>query len=270
MSSLSTTLFTASMASETGTFVNKDVTSKLTSFLFRKDKGAKRFFKSEEFFKWASLRICDEEFLNNELSYITESFTRLHYPKGFIFDCLNKARSISNRRQTEEQDNPRNVIVPPSNALAPLQVELGSAYRIISATGEKIGNITTTKDQTRPNENSVVYAIKCTSCELSYIGETHRGLNTRIQEHKRDLRLGSDSNSLVIHRDNTGHLPLFEHSTILKRCKNKTTRKLTESVFIAAGPCMNTRESSHKIPSGLAKVIAKKLERTNNRTITPE
>ena len=41
-----------------------------------------------------------------------------------------------------------------------------------------------------------VYCIPCKNCKLKYIGETSQNLHSRLQEHKRDIRIGNSNNGL--------------------------------------------------------------------------
>ena len=46
--------------------------------------------------------------------------------------------------------------------------------------------LTNVKDRDEPNKRQgVVYKIKCSDCQASYIGETGRNVNTRLTKHKR-------------------------------------------------------------------------------------
>ena len=57
---------------------------------------------------------------------------------------------------------------------------------------------------------SVVYQVPCGSCEKSYIGETGRGMEKRLKEHKRDLRNDMDYSAFVVHAHATHHLPKWD------------------------------------------------------------
>ena len=143
--------------------------------------------------------------------------------------------------------------------------ELKPHFRIVAASGQKIKDLVKHKNSfdSSKKEKSIVYEIPCGSCNLTYVGETHRGLEIRLREHERDLRLGIDSNSLVIHREKFNHLPKIKEAKIIGKCENKNKRKLLESVFILSGAHMNTRESSHKIPPMLAKLLQHELRKTS-------
>ena len=90
-------------------------------------------------------------------------------------------------------------------------------------------------------ELSVVYQIPCGSCDKSYIGETGRGLDTRVKEHRRDVRNDMDHSALVVHAHATGHLPNWAGASILAKCGDKGDRKATEAAYIATNDTTNTR-----------------------------
>ena len=104
-------------------------------------------------------------------------------------------------------------------------------------TGEML---TQTKDS-KENSNSVVYQVPCGTCVKSYIGETGRGMETRLKEHKRDLRNDMDHSAFVIHARKTNHLPDWDGATTLASCKTKGNRKATEAAYIATNDTINTR-----------------------------
>ena len=91
------------------------------------------------------------------------------------------------------------------------------------------------------SENSVVYKIPCGTCDKAYIGETGRGLDTRLKEHKRDVKNYQSYSALVGHIDSSNHLPNWSSAAILKTCKNKETRRATEAAFIAINEMISSR-----------------------------
>ena len=59
----------------------------------------------------------------------------------------------------------------------------------------------------RVRENSIVYMMPYASCDNSYIGESKRGLDTRLRKHKAVLRHHSFTSDILGHVDEAGHLP---------------------------------------------------------------
>ena len=79
------------------------------------------------------------------------------------------------------------------------------------------------------------------------MGETSRGLKTRINEHRRDLQYDLDTNALVQHRQKTNHRVRPDKEEILEKCKNKKNRKITESLYISKLNNFNTMKSSYPV-----------------------
>ena len=91
------------------------------------------------------------------------------------------------------------------------------------------------------SSNSVIYSIPCSGCLKSYIGETGRGLDIRIKEHKRDVRLHKTTNAMVLHIEECNHLPKWDDARILTKPKDRTLRRNLEAAFISVYPSVNTR-----------------------------
>ena len=69
------------------------------------------------------IRICDEDLLDDEIKYITDSCSELFYPVGLIKRCLNKAKKIMNSSHNSKEIK-RNIIVPPSNLVQPIRTHI--------------------------------------------------------------------------------------------------------------------------------------------------
>ena len=201
-----------------------------------------------------AIRICDQEFLDEEIQYITKTFSELCYPVGLIKKCLKKAYNIIG--SSKEKETKQNIIVPPSSLVQSIRAQTKKQFTITTACGEKIKDIVSGAKKNTVTNQSVVYEIPCADCQKSYIGETYRGIAKRIEEHKGDIRRGSESNALFVHREQTNHTPDFTNARVLKTCKNRTTRKIEESILISTGNRINIRESSHRISPILAKLLS--------------
>ena len=103
--------------------------------------------------------------------------------------------------------------------------------------------------------NSIVYQIPCGGCDTPYYGETGRGLNTRLNEHKADFRHHRLSNAMVVHSEKEGHLPRWKDAIILHQGFTKAKRKALEAATIATKPNINTKPGSLR----LVKVTAQSL-----------
>lgn len=60
-----------------------------------------------------ALRICDNEFLDDEIIYVTETFRKLLYPLGVIKKLKNKAKMIYERKSEEKEETSGEYIVVP-------------------------------------------------------------------------------------------------------------------------------------------------------------
>jgi predicted GIY-YIG superfamily endonuclease len=81
---------------------------------------------------------------------------------------------------------------------------------------------------------NVVYQIPC-NCGKVYVGETGRPWQTRIKEHKANIRLGKlEGNLLAQHAWDTGHTILFQNSKILLKERHAKRRRIKEALIMKA------------------------------------
>ena len=150
----------------------------------------------------------------------------------------NKNRSDKSGRERAE----RWITIPYSKqaeAIANKLEQIG--VRVATSSGQKIKDMVKTKEEKKHSENSVVYEIPCTGCYRTYVGETGRGVKTRLREHKNDVRHHRTSNAIVVHIDECHHLPNWEETKILEKNIKKRNRKLLEAAHIASRDTFNTR-----------------------------
>lgn len=82
------------------------------------------------------------------------------------------------------------------------------------------------------DEDGVVYAIPCSSCDCHYIGETGRRLSTRLKEHEADCRTAEETSGPFDHMRRFDHRIDFKGTIILAREKHWKRRKMIESCLI--------------------------------------
>jgi hypothetical protein len=86
-------------------------------------------------------------------------------------------------------------------------------------------------DSDRP-KTDVIYKIPC-ECGKSYIGETGRTLETRLNEHKRTVSKGDPNTSkLMEHISNTGHRILWDEAEVIGQEHHWKGRKVQEAAEI--------------------------------------
>jgi len=79
----------------------------------------------------------------------------------------------------------------------------------------------------------VVYQIECKDCDQVYIGQTKRHLETRVKEHKNNIKNPSGNFSVVTnHRVSLHHEFDWDKTRILHKERNRKKREIAEMFFI--------------------------------------
>ena len=189
-------------------------------------------------------RICSKEFLEEEIEHIMSSFTKLKYPKGLLISLKQKAINIRKKSTTRRPKNKdeRYLTIPISKPAETIANELEkTGFKVAFASGKKVGDVVKKTTADKSQDKSIVYKVPCGVCNKSYIGETGRGLETRLKEHKRDLKNNMEHSAFVVHALNTSHLPNWGGAGILTSCRSKENRKATEAAHIAMNETINIR-----------------------------
>nr|VZI18010.1 unnamed protein product [Spirometra erinaceieuropaei] len=76
---------------------------------------------------------------------------------------------------------------------------------------------------------NVIYRIRCNSCEVNYIGETDKRLQTRVGEHMRAVRRMDPLSLVAEHCADAGHTFAFQHAEILGRGNDRIARETIEA-----------------------------------------
>ena len=77
-----------------------------------------------------------------------------------------------------------------------------------------------------------VYKVNCNNCNKFYIGETGRSLNTRMREHKNDIKNDKVSSGIVKHVNETDHEFDFKNVELIYPNSNSSKRHIVETSFI--------------------------------------
>ena len=59
-----------------------------------------------------------------------------------------------------------------------------------------------------------VYQVPCGGCNKVYFGETGRSFETRLCEHKRDVRICNEANVIFLHKMNFNHNTDWDNSKL--------------------------------------------------------
>ena len=157
-----------------------------------------------------------------------------------MIELKGKAKTILERSNTERLKR-KYLVVPGSDLAQALGAALNRAgYTVVTGGGKRIREMLNPTPR-KSNQDSLVYQIPCSGCDSSYYGETCRGFDTRVKEHKADLRHHRPSSALVDHVDKAGHLPKWKEAKILQSGLDRKRRKVLEALYISTNKNINKR-----------------------------
>ena len=93
-----------------------------------------------------------------------------------------------------------------------------------------------------------------------YFGESGRGLTTRLKEHQADLRHHRLSNALVVHAEQTDHLPNWDEASALHTGFSNLERRAIEAAYIATQDNLNTSSGFFRLATPAAQHILKTID----------
>ena len=95
----------------------------------------------------------------------------------------------------------------------------------------------------------IIYEIPCLDCNFVYIGQTKRGLKSRLAEHKRaTLNQKPEQSALCVHEMEFEHNTDWISAKILKVENNCSKRLVSEAWFINSRPNVMNRSNGDKLP----------------------
>ena len=213
-------------------------------------------------------KICNTEFLlNNDIKYISNMLQRNLFPRKMIANILEKVRATHNSHQTQQAsqtEEPDESDVETRFFKLPFtgnssDIVANKIRKVVNKFCKKVNvrlifNVSKTssffsvKDRT-PNHllSHVVYLFKCAGCNATYIGETHRHLTTRIEEHSE-----KDKNSHVFRhlQANPACKTKFEATcfSVIDRAETKFKLEIKEAYHIKkCSPTLNGQIKTHKL-----------------------
>ena len=116
-----------------------------------------------------------------------------------------------------------------------------------------------------PDACGVVYKIPCKNCDLCYFGQTGRGLEVRLGEHKADVRHKRNKNACYKHTFLKNHSIDWENSKALYKSNSLQNRLVVESTLINSQQNFNNMRSTLNIEKLASKIILK----SNPKLTTP-
>nr|CAI5830742.1 unnamed protein product [Callosobruchus analis] len=199
--------------------------------------------------KHRALNISDTEFHSHVLNKIRSFLWNNNFPMSLVNRILNH-NTIVNNSKNSSINSSRYFKIPYVKHLSEKIGKILSSDSVTIAFSNEntIGKrfFSSTKEKT-PFElkSNVVYKIPCKDCNKCYIGQTGRYMNTRINEHRRDVcRANSISapTALVQHVKNENHHFDFDNTAILSSQQNLSKRLISEMIHIKKNKSVNYRQ----------------------------
>lgn len=81
------------------------------------------------------------------------------------------------------------------------RVLFGNNIQVVADTGRKIKDLVSRKTEGTKEKKSIVNEMPCSGCDNRYYNESSSGLDTRLKEHKADLKYHQENSALVNHMD---------------------------------------------------------------------
>ena len=206
-----------------------------------------------------ALRICSPCFIQEELDYIVRSFLRLKFPLAMLIRLQKKAKNIFQRGKRQDRRQHVVIVAPTSEVTEKVTRSMGTEVSVVTRSGSKIGALVRKNTHTT-NNDSVVYKIPCGTCNNPYFGEAGRGLQTRLKEHRADVRHHRTSNALVIHAEHSGHLPNWGGAGVLHSNLEKSERRAIEAAYITVEENINTSAGFFRLAKPVAHRIIKSIK----------
>ena len=206
-----------------------------------------------------ALRICDPPFLDEEIDFLRQSFSKLGYPSHILDSSLSHAKRKF-YRSTPPKPSPDLPILslPFTTELTSLQRPLRPHCKLVfRQTNTLRRNLVRTSPAS--STHSGTYSIPCSSCDLQYFGETGASLRKRITQHKYAVSRGHENNALFQHQWQTGHRIDWDGARLIFPSTDVHSRRLVESSLIRRLPNFNLNLGFSAVDNFLATYILRLL-----------
>ena len=182
-------------------------------------------------------RICSPIFLNNELETIKFIANKHKYPH-YIVDRA-RCRAYNTFTQTNIVNNrieygSNCLTLPFHNNFIHLPKLLKKFFNVNVIFKGAVTLKQYLISNAPRNNNACIYHIPCKDCELFYVGQTGKALQTRIKQHRYSIRTADQCNSLFVHLNSNNHCINFDDAKVLRYAKDFNDRHIIESTIISA------------------------------------
>ncbi|XP_021959410.1 uncharacterized protein LOC110855266 [Folsomia candida] len=195
-----------------------------------------------------AMRLCDEDHRDEEMKFVTHILQENHYP-------LAKIKQRIEHLKQKTQNNPeerRWIALPYTGSMAKrFSKLLGNNLEINIGyfTGTKLSTQLYNFKDKKEKPNSGIYKIKCKACPLTYIGESERNIERRLEEHEAHVRHGRVNLSAVaLHMaENPGHEIDKASFKLIERETRFYHRKIKEALHMKKNPSSMNIKDGRKI-----------------------
>ena len=196
-----------------------------------------------------ALRICDPQYIDNEVCRIFTAFSNLSYPYMFISKSFTTAKNIFYNPKTKK-NKPIRIRLPEGETKSLAKKLFGSKYQFVQKVTNTIGNVVK-KIPGKPPSEACIYSIPCLGCPKTYVGETGKSIDVRIKQHKQKYNQADEQNAMFMHSWNTDHRIDWENAKEIKKCSNSQQRKLLEAKYIQERDTFNLKQNplQYEIPT---------------------
>ena len=245
-------------------YVKIEADGRFSTTVYRKPTNTNLYLSSTSAHSWSSklgtircltnraLRICSPQFLKKELDFLQGVFMDNGYSERTTNKIMSRCviQHYSSAKIAEKDSISNYVVLPTSSFTCRLKPTLRKLN--IRVWEKPAGNLrsylTRVKDPTSPDDRSNgVYRIPC-GCGKYYIGQTKRSINTRMKEHKSNIRRNVMS-SVTSHALTCDQSFQFGNAQFVDRESRLPIRLLKESFAIhyykARGELVQQDESAH-------------------------
>lgn len=200
-----------------------------------------------------ALRICDDEYLEEELQLLESIFLKNGYSKSTISRAMDKAKQRMRETMAttgsgdppndDGKEKPHLMVLPFDKNLLKLMMPIKRKcnLKIITKPTNKLRKLLVHPKDPTPKEKRchVVYSIPFTDGK-TYIGETGRPLEKRLKEHQEAVKkLDTHKSAVAEHVASTSSMPIWKETEIVCEENNWFKRRVKEAIWIERKATIN-------------------------------
>ncbi|XP_071578172.1 uncharacterized protein [Temnothorax nylanderi] len=192
-----------------------------------------------------AILLSDKQFHNSNIRTVRDILINNCFPEKFIDKQINKRlKELNYRKDIVDSGNAGSTFDARRHIVFPYVKGLSENIRrtvnrcgleVLHTIPKKLDSIIKRGKDKLDNmkETGVVCKIDCNDCNVSYIGQTLRHLETRVKEHLSDIKKDESRRSVVSkHRLMNGHDFKWSTAEVLHREKNVRKREIAEMFYI--------------------------------------